>query len=75
MKDDAQADAKKAADKIIDDARAAIQIEKQAALKDVRVQVAMFSLQIAEQLMKKNLSSDKAQKELVDGFIKELKLN
>jgi len=75
MRDDAQADAKKAADKIIDDARAAIQIEKQAALKDVRVQVAMFSLQIAEQLLKKNLSSDKAQKELVDGFIKELKLN
>lgn len=75
MRDEAQADAKKAADKIIDDARAAIQIEKQAALKDVRVQVAMFSLQIAEQLMKKNLSSDKAQKELVEGFIKELKLN
>ncbi|WP_333609608.1 F0F1 ATP synthase subunit B [Arsukibacterium sp.] len=75
LKDDAQADAKKAADKIIDDARAAIQVEKQAALKDVRIQVAMFSLQIAEQLMKKNLSSDKAQKELVDGFIKELKLN
>ena len=75
LKDDAQADAKKAADKIIDDARAAIQVEKQAALKDVRIQVAMFSLQIAEQLMKKNLSSDKAQKELVEGFIKELKLN
>ncbi|MBX2944658.1 MAG: F0F1 ATP synthase subunit B [Cyclobacteriaceae bacterium] len=75
MKDDAQAEAKKAADKIIDDARAAIQVEKQAALKDVRVQVAMFSLQVAEQLMKKNLSSDKAQKELVEGFIKELKLN
>lgn len=75
MKDEAQADAKKAADKIIDDARAAIQIEKQAALKDVRVQVAMFSLQIAEQLLKKNLSSDKAQKELVEGFINELKLN
>jgi len=75
MRDEAQADAKKAADKIINDGRAAIQIEKQAALKDVRVQVAMFSLQIAEQLMKKNLSSDKAQKELVDGFIKELKLN
>ncbi|MBX2961061.1 MAG: F0F1 ATP synthase subunit B [Cyclobacteriaceae bacterium] len=75
MKEEAQLDAKKAADKIIDDARAAIQIEKQAALKDVRVQVAMFSLQIAERLMKKNLSSDKAQKDLVEGFINELKLN
>ena len=58
MKEEAQLDAKKAADKIIDDARAAIQIEKQAALKDVRVQVHV-SLQIAERLMKKNLSSDR----------------
>jgi len=75
MKEEAQQDAKKAADKIIDDARAAIQIEKQAAMKDVRTQVAMFSLQVAERLMKRNLSSDKAQKELVDDFIKDLKLN
>ncbi|MBX2964763.1 MAG: F0F1 ATP synthase subunit B [Cyclobacteriaceae bacterium] len=75
MKDEAQLDAKKAADKIIDDARAAIQIEKQAAMKDVRTQVAMFSLQVAERLMKKNLSTDKAQKELVEEFIKDIKVN
>ena len=75
MKEEAQLDAKKAADKIIDDARAAIQIEKQAAMKDVRMQVAMFSLQVAERLMKKNLSTDKAQKELVEEFIKDLYVN
>jgi F-type H+-transporting ATPase subunit b len=75
MKEEAQLDAKKAADKIIDDARAAIQIEKQAAMKDVRTQVAMFSLQVAERLMKKNLSTDKAQKELVEEFIKDIKVN
>jgi F-type H+-transporting ATPase subunit b len=75
MKDEAAADAKKAADKIVEDARQAINIEKAAALKDVRIQVAMFSLEIAEKLMKKNLSSDKAQKDLVEGYIKELKLN
>lgn len=75
MKDEAQADAKKNADKIIEDARAAIQIEKQAALKDVKVQVAMFSLEIAERLMKKNLSSDKSQKELVDSYLKDLNVN
>ena len=75
LKDDAQAEAKKAAEKIIDDARAAINIEKQAALKEVRVQVAMFSLQVAEKLMKKNLAGDKEQKELVEGYIKDLKLN
>jgi len=75
LKEEAQADAKKAGDKIIDDARAAIIIEKEAALKEVRIQVAMFSLEVAEKLIKKNLSDDKAQKDLVEGFIKELKLN
>ena len=75
LKEEAQADAKKAADKIIGDAREAINIEKQAALKEVKVQVALFSIEVAEKLMKKNLSDDKSQKDLVDGFIKELKLN
>lgn len=75
MKDEAQSDAKKAADKIINDARTAINIEKEAALKDVKVQVAMFSLQVAEKLMKKNLSNDKEQKTLVEGYINDLKLN
>jgi F-type H+-transporting ATPase subunit b len=75
MKDEAQQDAKKSADRIIEDARAAINIEKQAALKEVRVQVALFSLEVAEKLMKKNLSDDKSQKELVDSYIKDLKIN
>ena len=75
LKDEAQSDAKKAADKIINDARAAINIEKEAALKEVKVQVALFSLQVAEKLMKKNLASDKEQKALVEGYINDLKLN
>jgi F-type H+-transporting ATPase subunit b len=75
LREDAQGEAKKAADKIIDDARAAINIEKQAAMKEVKIQVAMFSLQVAEKLMKKNLSGDKEQKALVEGYINDLKLN
>jgi F-type H+-transporting ATPase subunit b len=75
LKDEAQADAKKAADKIIEDARAAINIEKQAALKDIKIQVSMFSLQIAEKLLKKNLADDKAQKDLVQGYINDIKVN
>ena len=67
--------AEKAADKIISDARTAINIEKQAALKEVKIQVAMFSLDIAEKLMKKNLANDSAQKELVEGYIKDVKIN
>ena len=75
MKEEAQADAKKASDKIIQEARAAINIEKQAALKEVKIQVAMFSLEIAEKLMKKNLSDDKSQKDLVNNYINDLKIN
>jgi F-type H+-transporting ATPase subunit b len=75
LKEDTQLEAKKAADKIIEEARAAINIEKEAALKEVKVQVALFSLDVAEKLMRKNLSDDKAQKELVESYIKDLKIN
>jgi F-type H+-transporting ATPase subunit b len=75
LSDQAQQDAKKTADKIIEDAKAVIQTEKQAALRDVREQVATFSLEVAEKLMKKNLADDKSQKELIGSYIKDLKLN
>ena len=73
--DEAQVAAKKNADRIIEDAKAIIQTEKQAALRDVKAQVELFSLAISEKLIKKNLSEDKQQKELVDTYIKDLKLN
>jgi F-type H+-transporting ATPase subunit b len=75
LHDEAQVNAKKNADKIIEDAKAIIQIEKQAAMRDVKAQVAMFSLEISEKLIKKNLTEDKQQKELVDTYMKDLKLN
>lgn len=75
LHDQAQTDAKKNADRIIEDAKAVIQTEKNAALRDVKEQVALFSLEVAERLMKTNLKEDKAQKELADRFVKELKLN
>jgi F-type H+-transporting ATPase subunit b len=75
LQDQIQTDAKKAADKLIADARSVINTEKAAALRDVKAQVALFSLQVAERLMKKNLADDKSQKELVDSYIKDLKLS
>jgi len=75
LQEQIQGDAKKAADKMIADARAIINTEKHAALRDVKQQVALFSLQVAEKLMKKSLADDKSQKELIDGYIKDLKLN
>ncbi|MEQ8304069.1 MAG: F0F1 ATP synthase subunit B [Cyclobacteriaceae bacterium] len=75
LHDQAQVDAKKNADKIIEDAKAIINIEKEAAMRDVRAQVAAFSLEVAEKLLKKNLSDDKAQKDLVNRFVGEIKMN
>ena len=75
LHDEAQLAAKKNADRIIEDAKAVINTEKQAALREVRALVAQFSLEIAEKLIRKNLSNDKAQRELSESFIRDLKLN
>jgi F-type H+-transporting ATPase subunit b len=75
LHEQAQADARKNADKLIEDARAVINTEKQSALRDVKAQVALFSLQVAEKLMKKNLSDDKSQKDLIDTYLKDVKVN
>ena len=75
LREEAETVAKKSADKIIEDARAAINIEKQAALKEIKIQVATFSIEIAEKLLKDNLSNDKAQKDLVERYVKDLKVN
>ncbi len=75
MIDDAKNEAIKAGALMIENAKAVIETEKKAALADVKNQVAELSLDITEKLLRKNLSDDKSQKDLIDGFIKELKLN
>ena len=75
LHDQAQADAKKNADRLIADAKSVINTEKQSAMRDVKAQVALFSLQVAEKLMRKNLDNDKAQKELIDSYVKDIKVN
>ncbi|PSL02994.1 F0F1 ATP synthase subunit B [Cecembia rubra] len=61
--------------KMIENAKAAIETEKKAALEEVKVQVSKLSLEIAEKLLKKNFSEDAAQKALVEEMVKDLKLN
>jgi F-type H+-transporting ATPase subunit b len=61
--------------KMIENAKAAIQTEKEAALEEVKVQVGVLSLDIAEKLLKKNFSEDAAQQALVEELVRDLKLN
>lgn len=65
----AQEKAKDEAQKIMDDARVRIAREKEMAMKEIRSEVAKISLAIAEKVVRKELESDAAQKELVDRLV------
>jgi F-type H+-transporting ATPase subunit b len=67
-RDQAQAEAQK----IMDEAKARIQEEKEASLRDMRREVAKISLTIAEQVVRKEMSTEKGQRELVDTLVDEI---
>ncbi|MBA4299510.1 F-type H+-transporting ATPase subunit b [Algoriphagus alkaliphilus] len=75
MIEDAKNDALKVTAQQIENAKAVIETEKKAALTEVKNQVAILTLEVAEKLLRKNLTDQKAQKALVDEFIKDIKLN
>ena len=75
LKDQAKEDARLIGDKMIDDAKASIESEKNEAIKEIKDQVVELSIQITEKLLKKNLSDDKSQQELIKGYMKDIKLN
>jgi F-type H+-transporting ATPase subunit b len=75
IKEDAKSETSKITQKMIEDARTAIESEKKAALTEVKQLVSGLSLEIAEKILREKLSADKAQKDLVDKFLKDLKVN
>ena len=72
---DAKEDAKEVTTKLIENAQAAIAQEKQAALAEIKKNVAELSIGIAESVIKKELSNKKDQLELVEGILKDVTLN
>jgi F-type H+-transporting ATPase subunit b len=75
IKDDAKADTSKIADKLMADAKLAIENEKKAAMQQMKDLVASLSVEIAEKILREKLKDDKAQRELVDSYLKETKFN
>lgn len=79
MKDKLIAEAKEKAtqeaDKLVKNAKESIQREKAAALNDMKEQMAILSVDIAEKILRMKLEESKAQKELVDKLINEADLN
>ena len=72
---DAKNRAKEEADRMIQQAREEILSEKNAAIADIKGQVALLSLEIAEKILKSELSEEKKQKALIDSLLDEIKLN
>ena len=68
----AQDKAREEAQKIMDEARVRIQEEKEAAIKEVRKEVVVISLAIAEKVVRKDLSTDASQKALADRLLDEM---
>lgn len=58
--------------RMISEAKAQIESEKQSAIADIRQQVATLSVSIAEKVLRKNLASDTEQMGYVDNLLNEL---
>lgn len=72
---EAKSAAQKEADKIMQSARESIQSEKVAAMDELKNQVARLSIEIAEKIIRTELSSDEKQKSLVNAMIDEVNMN
>ena len=72
---DAKGIANKESEKIIAAARESIQHEKMAAITELKNQVATLSIEIAEKILKDELSSADKQKAIIDSVVKDINLN
>lgn len=72
---EAKENAKKEANKILEDAQKEIVNEKNQAMSEIKTHVAALSLEIAEKIVKGELSSDDKQKTLASQLAEDINLN
>lgn len=72
---EAKTKATKETERIMASAREQINNEKNAAIVDLKNQVASLSIEIAEKILRSDLSSDEKQKALVSNLMKDVNLN
>jgi F-type H+-transporting ATPase subunit b len=71
---EAKGEAHAQATKVIEQAKSTIEFEKHAAIAEIKNQVAELSLEIAEKVMRSELSDKNKQIKLVEDMLKEVKL-
>nr|WP_314838060.1 F0F1 ATP synthase subunit B [uncultured Flavobacterium sp.] len=72
---DSKADAQAEGARMIEQAKVAIAAEKNAAMAELKSHVSTLSLDIAEKLLKSELSNKEAQSKLVENMLGDVKLN
>ena len=75
MINDAKSEAQAAGEKMIEQAKAAITSEKNAAMAELKNQVSSLSLEIAEKVLRDELSNKDSQTKLVEKMLGDAKLN
>ncbi len=68
----AQDKAREEGARLLSEAKAQIETEKQNAIREIRTQVAELSVQIAEKVLKEKLSTDKAQMDQINRLLDEV---
>ena len=68
---DAKAQAKAEADKILAEAKTQIAAEKESALRDVRKEIALLGVQVAEKILRNELSDEGSQRAFIDKLVDE----
>ncbi len=72
---EARSKATEEADRLLRLSREQIQNEKMAAITELKNQVASLSIEIAEKVIRQQLSNDEKQKQLVQDMLKDVKMN
>lgn len=73
--EDARIKANEEADRIVESAKETIKYEKLEALTDLKNQIALLSIDIAEKLIQEELSKDKKQDKLIEKFLNDINFN
>lgn len=61
--------------KMLGNAREIIKNERDAALEEIKLKITDLSVNIAEKILQQKLKSEFSQKELIDGYLQDIKMN
>lgn len=75
MYDEAKEKASAESTRMLEDAKKAIEFEKKKAMTDIKNEIANLSIDIAEKVLRQELSDKQKQEQLIENWVKELNLN